>query len=122
MAFWDCKIGNKECTLKVLRTNAEKEQGYQHYPVGPSDGEGFLFLFSDQTPSRKFHMRNVKFNLDLLGFDNGGKLICVIPMESNSQEEYTIPRGCKFIVEVKEGWSKDLQPAEDDKEIYLTLR
>ena len=108
MSFWQCRIDDKECVLKVLRTREELSTGYQHHPVGPTDNEGFLFLFADELPERTFHMRNVKFNLDLLGFNNEGKLIFTTSMQANAEGVYKIPAGCKFIVEMQENWSNGI--------------
>lgn len=120
MSFWNCTIANKDCSVKVLRTDEDRAMGYQHHPTGPTSSEGLLFLFTDNLPKRMFHMRNVSFNLDLLGFDKEGKLICTIPMKSNNEEQYPIPAGCKFIIEIIEGWSKDLK-RDEDGEIRLKL-
>ncbi len=52
-------------------------------------------------------MRNVKFDLDLLGFNSEGRLIFILPMTTNATIQYkTLP--CKYCVEVQKGWGSDL--------------
>jgi len=100
-------IGDKPVQLKILSTSGEKELGYQFKEASPGEGEGLLFLFGDEEP-RMFHMKNVKFDLDLLGFDSTGKLVCVVPMKSESKEKYFIP-SCQYVVEMRRGWGDDLE-------------
>jgi len=103
---WKVLIGGKPVQLKVLKTDAERGAGYQHHLHSPSLSEGLLFLFSDEL-GRTFHMRNVSFDLDLIGFNTDGEMVCIIPMKANNQQKYFTPP-CKFVVEVAKGFSDDL--------------
>ena len=107
---WLALIDDKEISLKVLETPLERAVGYQGSKIGPSNKEGLLFLFANEN-NRKFHMRNVCFDLELLGFDKDGVLRCVLPMQANSNEAYHTP-ACKFIIEVSSGWSTELVVGE----------
>jgi len=63
-------------------------------------------------------MRNVAFDLDLLGFDQGGKLVCAIPMKAGGKKVYSTPP-CKFIVEVAKGWCSELNSQEQECRLKL---
>lgn len=98
MTFYcDGKIGNLLLKLQILSMPEEWAQGYQHQSA-PNGKEGLLFVFDDFTP-RSFHMRNVNFDLMLLGFDENGKMVCKFPMKANAEIFYKTPP-CKFIVEI----------------------
>ena len=104
---WKVSVGNKPLRLKVLRSREGKKKGYQNCEQAPSSGEGLLFMFEGER-QRSFHMRNVGFDLDLLGFNEDGKFVCVVPMKSGGKKVYTTPVACKFIVETTPGWAADL--------------
>lgn len=100
------RIGNKSVMLARLATDSERTKGYQHVKTSPNDLEGALFIFEDETP-RTFHMNNVSFDLDLLGFNANNRLVFVLPMTSNALNQYeTLP--CKYAVEASKGWGSDL--------------
>lgn len=107
---WKAYIGEMPIKLRVLTTPLEHSIGFQYQDTVPTPGEGLLFLFQSEK-SRNFHMKNVNFDLDLLGFDCAGKLICKIPMRSNAKVSYSTPK-CKFIIEVPKGWATNLKPGE----------
>lgn len=103
---WPAKIGNKTINLSPLVTSAGRSKGYQYAEECPCGDQGLLFVFEDEQP-RNFHMRNVNFDLDLLGFNSDGRLVFVLPMLANSGLKYeTLP--CKYAVEVPKGWGSDL--------------
>lgn len=103
---WPAKIGHKNIHLCPLLNADEHAAGYQNIAIGPKDDEGLLFVFDTEKP-RLFHMENVGFDLDLLGFNAEGRLICVIPMHTGQDAKYkTLP--CKFVVEAPKGWGSDL--------------
>lgn len=85
-------------------------KGYQFTNPPPSPGEGLLFVFNNEE-SHQFHMNNVGFDLDLLGFDRNGCLVCNIPMKSGVRILYKTPP-VKFVVEAPSGWSNSLMPGE----------
>jgi len=105
-AYWNILIAGKPVHVRVLRTEEERSTGYQHCEQAPAIGEGLLFLFQDER-QRAFHMRNVPFDLDLIGFTKDGELACILPMKSSSPKVYSTPP-CKFIVEVQKGFGSDL--------------
>jgi uncharacterized membrane protein (UPF0127 family) len=103
---WPARIGNKSLMLVPLMTDKERTKGYQHAENSPSEFEGALFVFEDELP-RTFHMKNVPFDLDLLGFNAEWRLVFALPMAANGPCHYeTLP--CKYAVEVPKGWSSDL--------------
>ena len=104
-----CKIsiGNRCLTVDALTSDASRAKGYQNQKAAPGQNDGLLFVFYNEAP-RRFHMKNVAFDLTLLGFDKSGKLICIIPMASNSRKQYKTPP-CKFVVEVASGWGFGLR-------------
>jgi len=103
---WPAKIGNKSLFLRPLLSSQEREDGYQYCQEGPDMHEGLLFIFEDEAP-RKFHMNNVNFDLDLLGFNSDLQLVFVLPMISNAHMHYdTLP--CKYAVEVRKGWADNI--------------
>lgn len=103
---WPARIGNKYINLSPLVTSIDRSRGYQHVEECPCGDQGLLFVFEDEQ-QRKFHMRNVGFDLDLLGFNSEGRLIFVLPMHANAGLKYeTLP--CKYAVEVSKGWGSDL--------------
>lgn len=103
-------IGDLPIKLKILSTPEERAKGFQHQKIPPSLGEGLLFLFDEQEP-QTFHMRNVYFDIDLLGFDSLGQMVCKLPMKAQSEKLYKTPP-VKFVVEVPKGWAKCLEPGE----------
>jgi hypothetical protein len=99
------RIGNRNIHLCPLYNDEQRKNGYQNIFTEPVD-EGLLFIFNDEEP-RKFHMKNVNFDLDLLGFNKNGLLIFVIKMKKGSDIMYdTLP--CKYAVETKSGWSNGI--------------
>jgi len=106
--FCHGRIGDAPIKMRVLSTDAERACGYQFEKDIPKPGEGLLFLF-DEESSRHFHMNNVMFDLDLLGFDKNGHLVCFIPMKSGTQTLYKTPP-VKYVVETSRGWLNGLKP------------
>lgn len=103
---WAARIGNKSIMLSPLVSDEDRSEGYQHDDRGPSEHEGALFVFDDEAP-RTFHMQNVSFDLDLLGFNAEHRLVFVLPMIANAPNHYeTLP--CKYAVEVPRGWAGNL--------------
>lgn len=103
---WPAKIGHKNIHLCPLLNSDEHATGYQNVAIGPENEEGLLFVFDSEKP-RVFHMENVGFDLDLLGFNAEGRLVCIIPMCAGEGAKYkTLP--CKYIVEAPRGWGSDL--------------
>jgi len=103
----NAKIDNKDISLCPLKNEIERKHGYQFVKSPPTNTQGLLFVFDD-VDSRVFHMNNVSFDLDLLGFDEEQNLIFVIPMKSKSEKTYKTPP-CKFCIEVIGGWADTLQ-------------
>lgn len=116
---WPAKIGHKNIHLCPLLNADEHALGYQNFATGPEDEEGLLFVFDSEKP-RLFHMENVCFDLDLLGFNADGRLVCVIPMFAGTGAKYkTLP--CKYIVEAKRGWASDLDVGVSKLQLSQTM-
>lgn len=111
MSFYcNGSVGGLPIKLKILSTPEERAKGFQFQKNPPMLGEGLLFLFDEQEP-QTFHMRNVGFDIDLLGFDSVGRMVCKLPMKAQAEKLYKTPP-VKFVIEAPRGWAKCLEPGE----------
>lgn len=102
-------IGKNPLKLKVLSTPENQMKGYMHGEE-PKDGEGLLFVYDEELPL-SFWMKNVKFPLDLIFFDNSMNYLgheTMDPDDGRNDDDlprYLSKKPARFAVEVPSGWS-----------------
>lgn len=95
-------ISNKfNFKVKVLRTREEQAEGFQNKPE-PDDGFGLYFVYG-APETLGFWMKDVPYNLELLAFDEDGRLFQVIHLKANDSTIKMIVKPCSHVVEVREG-------------------
>lgn len=103
------KIGGVSLDLKALTTRASQAKGYMGAEKEPSEHEGLLFVY-DRPQPLNFWMKNVKFPLEIIFFDQDRKYVSHSTMYPHAGEpDHLLPRhGSKkpamFAVEVCKGW------------------
>lgn len=98
------RIGNSWFrTPKVLKTDKERQMGYQYLEIDDIDETNncLLFVFDDEQNNRQFHMRNCdSFDIKLYALNADKKLVDSFVMQKGSNETYKIHGPCKYVVEV----------------------
>jgi uncharacterized membrane protein (UPF0127 family) len=99
-------IGNVPIILQKLETPEEKQIGFMFKTSKPSDDFGLLFA-NNFAYKQSFWMKNVFFDLDLLGFDENDKLVEIIRLFAEDEIPKTFTNCVKNVVEVRAGWVDD---------------
>ena len=86
--------------LRVLKTESEKAEGYQHAQK-PDEGTGLLFVFDPPQPA-SFHMRNVSFPLSISFFDSNWKHIKTERMQPQVGVAHC-QKACAYAIECNPG-------------------
>lgn len=95
--------GTVPVTALLAATQEEQERGYLRRQPPASDGEGILFVFAP--PKRQtFHMKGVKFPLDIIMADKRGMVVAAANMTPNSPARYAAQVPIRYALEVKGGW------------------
>lgn len=103
-AIIDCKLGDFPIKLKVASTPKSQEIGYQHLDQEPTDEEGILFVYPQETPAG-FWMKNVNFPLDIMFFDSKKEMVHRETMEPESYPRvYKCNTPIQYAIETKSGW------------------
>ena len=113
------KLGGQEYDIFIAKSEADKQQGLQHFKSLPKD-EGMLFVINESNPVETFfHMHNVPFPLDMIFMDDEFK---VLDVKRGNPEDDKIEGIASYVLEVnadsgiKVGDEADL---EDDDEDYV---
>jgi uncharacterized membrane protein (UPF0127 family) len=64
-------------------------------------------------------MKNVPFDLDLLGFDENNKLVEIIKLIAEDEIPRTFSKCVQNVVEVRSGWTDDLSVVIGDELIEI---
>lgn len=93
--------------LFVACTEAQRAQGLMHRrSLAPA--QGMIFIFPHSAPLA-FWMHNTPLSLDLLFFDDLGRLACVIDSaEPNTDTSRSCPVPCSTVVELPAGTASRL--------------
>ncbi len=98
----NAEFNGKTLNLRILRTPAEHEKGFMFEPE-PDDGFGLYFLYPE--PRRLgFWMRNVPYDLDLVGLDSDLRVIEIRRLIANDERTVMLNRPCQHVLELKRGW------------------
>ncbi|MEO6460113.1 MAG: DUF192 domain-containing protein [Bdellovibrionota bacterium] len=107
------KVCGRPFKLEVAKNDADRSRGLMYRKNIPGD-EGMIFVF-EAAESQVFWMKNVPIALDIIFFDEQGKLINSMTMKSESPlvqdmflQRYASERPSKFVVELKDGLLKKM--------------
>jgi uncharacterized membrane protein (UPF0127 family) len=108
-------ISDIEIKLKVLSTPQSQAKGFMEEPE-PAENTGLLFIYDEIQPL-SFWMKNVKFPLDIIFFDDYMKYIDHYTMDpgqdidDSQQPQYHSKKPARFAVELPAGWcEKNMKP------------
>lgn len=99
-------IGENLILLQELNTLEEKQKGFMFHDNPPNDDFGLLFM-NEHSSKQSFWMKNVPFDLDLLGFDKSHCLVEVINLVANDEIPKSFKNDVLNVVEVRAGWVAD---------------
>lgn len=94
----DITIGNKQYNVEVAETDVEKKKGLQNRNKLASD-KGMLFNFSYDIGEKTFHMRNVKFPIDIIFINEYQEVIYIYKGIPNSKAQISVP-DVAYVLEV----------------------
>lgn len=105
----EAKVGGVPLKLKALTTQMSQAKGYMGAEKEPTEEEGLLFVYDRPMPL-SFWMKNVKFPLDIIFFDQDHNYIDHHTMSPHAGEpdhrlpRYSSKKPARFAVEVCSGW------------------
>jgi uncharacterized membrane protein (UPF0127 family) len=109
-------ISGIKLKLRVASTPESQMKGYMHHESGPKNNSGLLFVY-DQPQPLSFWMKNVKFPLDIIFFDDSMNYIgheTMDPAQEAPDEQipqYHSKKPARFAVELEAGWcEKNMRP------------
>lgn len=98
------KLGDTTVALTVLGTKEDKAKGFMGAAEPPLDSAGLLFM----NPSKSFWMKNVPFDLDLVGFDDSNRVVEILNLVAHDTNPVTFSApNLKTAVELRSGWAAD---------------
>lgn len=98
----EAELAGKHLRLRVLNTPEQHQKGFMFEPE-PHDGFGLLFVYEQEQPL-SFWMRNVPYDLDLIGLDNDLRVKEVHRLIANDERTVSFSRPCRYALELKRGW------------------
>jgi uncharacterized membrane protein (UPF0127 family) len=109
------RLAGKTVKFEVADDNAERERGLSGRDGMPED-QGMLFIF-EQPSTACFWMKDMRFDLDILWFDEGGKLVYQRHNLSPQTypESYCPPALAKYVVELTAGSAGRLGVGDDSR-------
>ncbi len=100
----NCKLGDFPIKLKVASTPESQQIGYQYSDQEPTDEEGILFVYPQETLVG-FWMKNVKFPLDIMFFNSKKEMVHREIMEPETYPKiYKCNIPAQYAIETKSGW------------------
>ncbi len=102
--------------IKVLKTVSEKVKGL----IGKdSIDNDEMYLFLDVAPSQEFHMRGVKFPIDIAFLDKEFSILKINSMDKETGKAKA-PKGTMYALEARKGFFKDARLKTNDfcKEVH----
>lgn len=95
-------LNNKALRLRILRSREEHEKGFMFEPE-PDDGFGLFFVY--ERPERLgFWMRNVPYDLDLVGLDSDLRVQEIRKLIANDERTVTLNKPSQHVLELRSGW------------------
>lgn len=119
----EIKIGKKKCTVKLAKTEEQREKGLMDIKEMP-DNEGMLFIF-DKPQTVGFWMKDTYIPLDIIFIDDDNEVLSIYkgkPLDETIAEEDSV----KYVLElnqnsgVEEG--DELDYDEDPDEELPTMK
>lgn len=95
-------LGGHVLNLKILESPREHQSGFMGKPE-PDTTFGLYFLYPTSAV-RGFWMKNVPFDLDLLGFDDKMRLFEVIHLKAGDETERRLSKPCRHVLELRRGF------------------
>lgn len=108
------QLGDAILTLEVLRTSNEHQKGFMFRPA-PDMTFGLMFEYRTREP-RFFWMQNVPFDLELLAFDETGRVRQIERLRALDLRQVAVSFPCERCIEVAAGFC-----AENDVHIGTQL-
>jgi hypothetical protein len=103
-------INGIEHVVELAKTDQSKWQGLSDRP-SLAPGAGMLFIWDDEAP-RRFSMRRMHFNIDILFLDKSGVLVnmCtdVAPWDGDTGPYYFSEGPSMYVLEIAAGASREL--------------
>ena len=96
-------LGDHLVNLKQLSSEKNKAKGFMGWSNPPDDSFGMLFV----NPSKSFWMKNVPFDLDLVGIDEDGKVAEIQKLSADDLTPVSLLRTYPAVIELRSGWCKD---------------
>lgn len=108
----ELSIGDIRITAEVADTEQTRMIGLMHRDSLPAD-RGMLFVFP-KTDYRTFHMKNVKFSLDIAFLREDGAIDEVKQMKAGSVARTYSQHRVKYALEMNQGWfeSRGIGPGD----------
>ena len=110
------RISGVPLKLMVASTPESQMKGYMNHETGPLGNRGIIFVY-DQPQPLSFWMKNVKFPLDIIFFDDLMNYVGHETMDpAHEVDDERIPtykskRPARFAVELEAGWcEKNMHP------------
>lgn len=105
------RLGNSELQLKVLTSLKSQEKGFMYENTPLKENEGLLFLY-DRPTQLTFWMKNVRFPLDIIFFDENRQYINHHEMKAQLFDtdrnliRYSSSAPAQYAVELKNTWCR----------------
>ena len=100
------EIGDTQLYVTIADSEAEREKGLSGR-TGLAPDEGMLFIF-ERDGQYAFWMKDMKFAIDILWLDKGGKIVHIEPSLSPDTypNSYEPKVDARYVLEVSAGFSK----------------
>lgn len=99
------RIGSAYFNFEIADSPAERVRGLSGREK-LADTEAMIFIF-DKSAKECFHMKDMKFNIDILWFDESQKLVDIkrdaMPSTSANPEQFCPAKAARYVVEVTAG-------------------
>ena len=104
------RVGGSEFTVELALNDASRMRGLMFRDSMAAD-RGMLFVFQS-TEQQSFWMRNTRIALDIMYFDNEGRLVSVSadtpPCKTASCPSYPSEGPARYVLELNAGKAKEL--------------
>lgn len=97
----DASLEGVPLRLRVLSTPEEHREGFMGKPE-PSSNEGLWFKYPEPRVLG-FWMKNVPYDLDLVGLDDEHRVVQIIRLRANDEETKTFRVPCRHALELRAG-------------------
>lgn len=100
----EVSINGNPLRLTLLLNDEERASGYM-FRNEPLSGEGLMFVFPIQK-EHSFWMKNVDFDLDIIGLSETLDVVYVGRLKANDETSHPVPHS-RYVIETKVGWCQE---------------